>query len=71
MSDALIGVVNAGSSSLKFSVYAGDERLLVSRSGVSDGATLTLALGGADAEGVNHLLEVREKRRRLLPRDRR
>jgi acetate kinase len=28
MSDTLIGVVNAGSSSLKFSVYAGDERLL-------------------------------------------
>jgi acetate kinase len=28
MSDALIGVINAGSSSLKFSVYAGDECLL-------------------------------------------
>ena len=28
MTDELIGVVNAGSSSLKFSIYAGDERLL-------------------------------------------
>jgi len=28
MSDQLIGVVNAGSSSLKFSIYEGDERLL-------------------------------------------
>ena len=49
MTDQLIGVINAGSSSLKFSVYAGDRRLL---DGQVDGIGVRPAAKARDAEGV-------------------
>jgi acetate kinase len=48
MTDQLIGVINAGSSSLKFSVYAGDRRLL---DGQVDGIGVRPAARARDAEG--------------------
>ena len=49
MTDQLIGVINAGSSSLKFSVYAGDERLL---DGQVDGIGVRPAAKARDAKGA-------------------
>lgn len=49
MTDQLIGVINAGSSSLKFSVYAGDERLL---DGQVDGIGVRPAAKARDANGA-------------------
>jgi acetate kinase len=49
MTDQLIGVINAGSSSLKFSVYAGDERLL---DGQVDGIGVRPAAKARDAAGA-------------------
>jgi acetate kinase len=49
MTDQLIGVINAGSSSLKFSVYAADERLL---DGQVDGIGVRPAAKARDAKGA-------------------
>jgi len=49
MTEQLIGVINAGSSSLKFSVYAGDRRLL---DGQVDGIGVRPAAKARDAEGM-------------------
>jgi acetate kinase len=49
MTEQLIGVINAGSSSLKFSVYAGDQRLL---DGQVDGIGVRPAAKARDAEGA-------------------
>jgi acetate kinase len=49
MTDQLIGVINAGSSSLKFSVYAGDERLL---DGQVDGIGVRPAAKARGAKGA-------------------
>ena len=49
MTEQLIGVINAGSSSLKFSVYAGDRRLL---DGQVDGIGVRPAAKARDAAGV-------------------
>jgi acetate kinase len=49
MTEQLIGVINAGSSSLKFSVYAGDHRLL---DGQVDGIGVRPAAKARDAAGV-------------------
>ena len=49
MTDQLIGVINAGSSSLKFSVYTGDERLL---DGQVDGIGVRPAAKARDAKGA-------------------
>ena len=49
MTDQLIGVINAGSSSLKFSVYAGDRRLL---DGQVDGIGVRPAAKARGADGV-------------------
>jgi acetate kinase len=49
MTEQLIGVINAGSSSLKFSVYAGDQRLL---DGQVDGIGVRPAAKARDAAGV-------------------
>ena len=49
MTAQLIGVINAGSSSLKFSVYAGDERLL---DGQVDGIGVRPAARARDAKGA-------------------
>lgn len=48
MSEALIGVINAGSSSLKFSIYAGDECLL---NGLVDGIGLHPAVRVQSGKG--------------------
>lgn len=49
MSDDIVGVVNAGSSSLKFSLYEGDVLLL---SGLVDGIGVRPALKARDGAGV-------------------
>jgi acetate kinase len=49
MTEQLIGVINAGSSSLKFSVYAGDHRLL---DGQVDGIGVRPAAKARDAAGA-------------------
>ena len=50
MTEQLIGVINAGSSSLKFSVYAGDQRLL---DGQVDGIGVRPAAKARDAGGAS------------------
>ena len=49
MTEQLIGVINAGSSSLRFSVYAGDQRF---RDGQVDGIGVRPAAKARDAEGA-------------------